>query len=75
MHNAVTTARRQGDPYAVLRNAGAMRRPEPIRYSSSQAHLDASRARIRERTAAWKASDLGRSMRKIAVPPERERRG
>ena len=72
VHTVVTTARRQGDARAALRNPGAARRPEPIAYPSSQAYLDAARARIRERTAAWEASDLGRRMAAIAVPPEGE---
>lgn len=72
VHNAVVTARRQGDPRAALRNPGAARRPEPVAYPSSQAYLAAARVRIRERTAEWERSDLGRRMREIAVPPEGE---
>lgn len=72
VHNAVTTARRQGDPRAALRNPGAARRPEPVAFPSSEAYLAAARARIRERTVAWERSEMGRRMREIAVPPEGE---
>ena len=52
VHGIVTTARRQGDGRAVLRNAGAARRPEPVTYRSSRSFLDAALARRRERQEA-----------------------
>ncbi|UGB27562.1 hypothetical protein LPC10_08365 [Methylorubrum sp. B1-46] len=69
VRNAVSPARRRGDPRAALRNAGAAWRPEPVVYSSSRAYLDASLTGIRRRTQEWQQSEMGRRMAAVAVPP------
>jgi len=70
VHQVVCGARRAGDPRAVMRNAGAGWRPEPVTYPSSRAYLDAALARAREAQARWDASPMGVRMREIAEPPD-----
>lgn len=69
VRNAVSLARRRGDPRPALRNAGAAWRPEPVVYPSSRAYLDAALERIRRRTQEWQQSEMGRRMAAVAVPP------
>lgn len=72
-HRVIGAARRQGDPRAALRNAGAAWRPEPVSYPSSTAFLAAALERVRERSEAWERTELGRRMAAIAVPPPNQR--
>lgn len=73
VRNVVSAARREGDPRAAHRNPGAAWRPEPVRYASSNALLEALLKQARERSAAWERTEMGRRMRAIAVPPPDER--
>ena len=73
VRNLVGAARRRGDPRAAHRNPGAAWRPEPVRYASSDALLEALLKQARERAAEWEGSEMGQRMRAIAVPPPDER--
>lgn len=73
IRNVVSAARGRGDPRAAHRNPGAAWRPEPVRYASSNALLEALLRQARERSAAWEGTEMGKRMAAIAVPPPDER--